>query len=136
MGQRMLKQFGIEVRDPENLPKRIHGSKSALGLGALGLSDLGSGDLAAFAARSILTAFGACTVRDVFGIASRVGAVDKHVSSGLPLRTAVTSVAARHLPLRDCHGYSLLVPDAGSDSGRSVSWFSAAHRGSVTSPCV
>src|SRR5690606_4909978 len=65
--------------------------------------DRWSEDLTTLVARAVLAALAARPVREVLGVAGGVGAVDQGRRHGLPLRTTVTRVAARHLPLRDCH---------------------------------
>ena len=75
----------------------------------------GSEDLATVGAGAVLAAGAARAVRQVLGTARGVGAGHQGRRDGLPLRTTVARVAARHLPLRDCH-CSLLVDRSGGPS--------------------
>ncbi len=100
--QGMLKELRVEVLDSQDLPQ-------PLSVGCTQRSE----DLAALAASSVLTALGARVVRLHLGVARGVGAVDDRRRGGLPLRTTVTRVAARHLPLRN--GHDLLLAVVGRD---------------------
>src|SRR5688572_15751986 len=67
----------------------------------------GSENLTTLGAGAVLTALAARAVRKVLGTAGGVGAGHQGGRDGLPLRTTVTRVATRHLPLRDSHGVLL-----------------------------
>src|SRR5688572_33223253 len=99
MGQRVLKQRLIQVGNAENVTKIAHRPTP---------DEPRSEDLTTLAARAVLATLGAGVVRLHLRVARRVGAVDQSGGGGLPRRPPVPGVAARHLPLRDCHGYSLL----------------------------
>ena len=84
-------------------------------------------------------------VREVLGAAGGVGAGHEGGRDGLPLRTAVTRVAARHLPLRNSHGCLLYRCWPCGRPGRSCLWWccgpaaarsSPAQRGSIGASCA
>ena len=92
--QGALEQLGVQDGIPERCAQLV----------VVGQADrVGSEDLATVGLGAVLAALAARAVRQVLGTAGGVGAGHQGRRDGLPLRTAVARVAARHLPLRDSH---------------------------------